>query len=359
MNIDCTLNALKVPGFSGFDTPFGSQKPQGQSLTGREAADNALLPFGLQRPKVVSENSTTTQIQVNTVFEFVTGGITLTLGVASFTGCRVALINSASTNVTAIFGATSFLIEAKSSIHLEFVGNAWVAVDDYSDITGLLIVAIDYAGMANRETQKTVNQRIQSGVALIKNRGIISGCTVTKGTTAIRNISLATGSFFMNGMEMPCPAFNNAALVPANYSETAQYCYAYIYLQNNTVVFACTPLGGTVPDDALGLFRLTVPGGNTDASDPHLANVTITDVRRIEAGYPMQFNSIAYASVALPFNMLNSEYHVSVDIMSFKGGATQRLLVYPGDKAANGFKIYADGTLDMVQIRWMATKNIL
>jgi hypothetical protein len=82
----------------------------------------------------------------------------------------------------------------------------------------------------------------------------------------------------------------------------------------------------------------------------------MTDVRRIEAGYPVQFNSIPYASVALPFNLLDSDYEVVIEILSLKGGGVQRPYVYPGDKAANGFKLYSEGSLDAVSVRWTAIK---
>ena len=168
---------------------------------------------------------------------------------------------------------------------------------------------------------------------------------------------MSAGSFFLNGVEHPCPGFQNAALVPANYGDLAQNCYAYIYLDaNNAVKFACTPLGGSVPEGGLSLYRFAVPAGNTETNDPYLGSVTMTDVRRVEAGYPVQFNSIPYASVALPYNMLDSNYEVVIDIFSFKGGGGQRPYVYPGDKAANGFKLYVEGSLDAVNVRWTAIK---
>jgi hypothetical protein len=82
-------------------------------------------------------------------------------------------------------------------------------------------------------------------------------------------------------------------------------------------------------------------------------------VRRIEAGYPVQLNSIAYTSVALAYNMLDGEYEAVTEILEMKGGTNQRAMVYPGDKAANGFKIYVDGTLDAVKVRWTAIKTNL
>jgi hypothetical protein len=84
--------------------------------------------------------------------------------------------------------------------------------------------------------------------------------------------------------------------------------------------------------------------------------VTLTDVRRVEAGYPIQVNSLPYASVALPYTMIDSEYAVVLDILSYKGGGNQRPTIYPGDKASNGFKVYAEGSLDAVSVRWTAIK---
>jgi hypothetical protein len=360
MNIDCTLNALKIPGFSGFDPPFGAKKPNGQPVTGEEANSNAMLPFKVMRPLPVTENSTTTQIQTNVVFEFTTGNITLTLSAAAYVGCRVSALNSSATNATVAFGQNSIVVPAKDSVHLEYLNNTWVVVDDPADVLASIILALDSAGLANREAQKTIKQRIQTGIAIIKNRGIINGCVVGKSGTAIRNLNLTTGAVFMNGQEMSCPAFSNAALVPSNNGATSMTCYAYVYLDaGGKIKFSCTALGGNMPDNGLALYRLTVPAANTETSDPNLANVTLSDVRRMEAGYPMQFNSLAYASVALPYNMLDAEYQVIIELLEYKGGSNQRQTVYPGDKAANGFKIYAEGALDMVKARWTAIKTSL
>jgi hypothetical protein len=360
MNIDCTLNALTIPGISGLAPPFGTKKPSGGSVSALEASANSQLPFRVMRPLLVSENSTTTQIQANVVFEFVTGGITLTLGNGTYSGCRVSVINSATTDATAAFGQTTITVRAKEAVHLEWVNNTWMVVDDYSDAMGFIALSLDHAALAMREIQKTNRQRIQSGVALIKNRGVISGCAVVKSTTAVRSLSLNTGSVFFNGVEMFCPAFINTVLVPINNSGEAQTCYAYIYLDaNGAIRFYITPFGEVVPDNGLQLYRIGVPAVNTETSDPNLTSVTLTDVRRMEAGYPVQLNSIAYTSVALAYTMINNEYEVVTEILEMKGGSGQRAMVYPGDKAANGFRIYVDGTLDAVKVRWTAIKTDL
>jgi hypothetical protein len=216
---------------------------------------------------------------------------------------------------------------------------------------------IELANSANEEILKTVQRRFQSGEVLITNRGVISGCTVTRSTGAVRNLSLAAGAFFMNGLLLPCPAAENSALVADNHGDEEQSCCAYLFTDDEGAVrFATTPFGVPVPDNGLGLYRITVPAGNTGASDPGLTEITLTDIRRVEAGYPIQVNSIAYASVALPHTMFDADYTVLIDVQGAKGGWNQRGTVYAGDKAANGFKLYVEGSIDSVSVRWTAIK---
>jgi hypothetical protein len=360
-NIDCTLNALKVPGFSGYTPPFGT-KVTG-SITPRDNNNNVLMPFGFQRPKVVTETSTTTQIQANIIFEIVSGGIVLTLEDAAFTGCRVSVINSANTDATVKFAATpsaSITARAHESTHFEWVNSAWVVVNERSEFVDMIAYALDLGGRAHQEIKKTLDQRIQTGITTIINRGVISGLTVGKSATALRNISLDGGKFFMNGMSFVCPSYPNTALVLDNYGTDTRYCYAYIYFDTSGAIkFACTPLDVAVPEDGVGLYRFSVPPGNNYQNDPYLDAVTITDIRRVEPACPVQFNSIAYASVALPFTMLDDEYSVQLEIMDYKGGYNQLTTIHVANKAANGFNILSEGTLDAVRVRWTALKQKL
>jgi hypothetical protein len=68
------------------------------------------------------------------------------------------------------------------------------------DAMGTLIAAaalgLDRAGMANREALKTVRQRIQTGLAVVTNRGVISGCVVSRSAAAVRNLSVTAGRYF-------------------------------------------------------------------------------------------------------------------------------------------------------------------
>jgi hypothetical protein len=220
-----------------------------------------------------------------------------------------------------------------------------------------MALGLDIAGLANRENLKTIRQRIQTGTAIITNRGVIAGCTVSKSTSAIRNLSLSAGSVFMNGVAMPCPAMTNCAMVASNGGSSSQVCYGYLFLDTaGTIRFSVTEFGAVVPDNGIPLCRITVPAGNDQIGDPNLALVTITDVRRLEAGYPVQINSTANVSVALPYPVGDSEYTVLLDILDAKGGWGQRETVYAGDKLSNGFKVYVAGSLDAVRGKWTAIK---
>jgi hypothetical protein len=224
----------------------------------------------------------------------------------------------------------------------------------------MIAYALDLGGRAHQEIRKTLDQRIQTGIATVINRGVISGLTVEKSAMALRNISLNAGKFFMNGMSCVCPSWQNAALVPDNYGAATRYCYAYIYFDTNGVTrFACTPLDGAVPENGMGLYRFSVPSGNSYQNDPYLDAVTVTDIRRVESAYPAQFNSIAYASVALPFAMLDAEYGVQLEVMDYRGGYNQLATIRVANKAANGFNILSEGTLDAVRVRWTALKQKL
>jgi hypothetical protein len=219
----------------------------------------------------------------------------------------------------------------------------------------LIAAALDSAGLANREVLKTIRYRLQTGTTVITNRGVVVGCTVARSNTAIRNLSLGAGSFFANGLTMPCPAMENSTIVASNSGSAAQVYYGYVFVDSSGAVrFSVTDFGEIVPDNGI-----TVPTGNTQVTDPNLASVTITDVRRIEAGYPTQVNSIAYTSVALSYNMIDADYVALVDIQGAKGGMNQRNTVYIGDKASNEFKVYAQGSIDSVSVRWLAIKLIL
>jgi hypothetical protein len=214
----------------------------------------------------------------------------------------------------------------------------------------------DLAAMGIKEIQKTIWQRIQEGSALIYNRGVIAGCTASKAASD-RKVLLASGGVFAKGVEMPCKGDQTGIAIPTNTGDAALVYYGYLTFGTDSVLaFACTSAGAAVPNGGIPICRITVPAGNTASN---LDGVTITDVRRYEPAYPTLVNSISYVSVALPYSMVDTEYAVMLDVAKYSGGWNQRPYVYASEKAANGFKVFADGTLDEVTVQWRAVKTKL
>jgi hypothetical protein len=213
------------------------------------------------------------------------------------------------------------------------------------------------AGMGVIESQKTIRQRIQEGSVLIYNRGVITGCTASK-AAANRRVVLAGGGVFAKGVEIPCGGDQNIGItVPSNTGQASLVYYGYLSVAANGILtFAMTDAGAVVPADGIPICRITVPAGNTASN---LDGVTLTDVRRYESAYPTLINSVSYTSVALPYSMIDTDYAVMLDVTGYSGGWNQRPSVYAGEKASNGFKVFADGTLDEAAVQWKAIKSKL
>jgi hypothetical protein len=216
------------------------------------------------------------------------------------------------------------------------------------------LVLADLASMGLKEGVKTIRQRMQEGAVLIYNRGVIAGCTASKGA-ANRRVVLAAGGVFAKGRELPCSSDTNIGItVPSNTGQAALVYYGYLSVgTNGALTFSMTGAGAVVPAGGIPICRITVPAGNTA---DNLDGVTIADVRRYEPAYPTLINSLSYTSVALPYSIIDTDYAVLLDVTSFAGGWNQRPGVYAGEKAANGFKIFADGTLDEVNVQWRVVK---
>jgi hypothetical protein len=211
-------------------------------------------------------------------------------------------------------------------------------------------------GMGITENQKTIRQRMQEGLVTVYNRGVISGCTASKAASG-RKVILAAGGIFAKGVEIPCAGSQDGITIPTNTGETSLVYYGYLSVgTNGALTFLRTDAGAVVPNGGIPICRITVPAGNTAGN---LDGVTIADVRRYESAYPTLINSISYVSVALPYSMIDTDYAVLLDVTGYSGGWNQRPCVYAGEKAANGFKVFADGTLDEATVQWKAIKSKL
>lgn len=128
--IDCSLDSLSIPAVSdSYD--FGSKQSSG-GLSTEDCVANALLPFSRQRPFNVTEASSTSNIQANSVFN-ITAGVTLTLSTPSFNGCVLLVVNS-STSTAAVNGTIngtssySISLPTKSAMMLVYNGASWLVM---------------------------------------------------------------------------------------------------------------------------------------------------------------------------------------------------------------------------------------
>lgn len=213
----------------------------------------------------------------------------------------------------------------------------------------------DVAVMGYKEAVKTVRQRMQEGTVTIYNRGVIRGCTASKEGSG-RKVITAAGGIFALGRQISYGGDQAGLTVPANNGASQLTYYAYLDVASNGLAeLHITAAGAVVPANGISICRIVVPAGHT-ASD--LAGVTLTDTRQPNADYPVLVSSVPYASVALPYSVIDANYAVYLDITSLSG-LLQRETVFVGDKASNGFRIYCEGSIDAVAVKWLAVKLAL
>lgn len=232
--------------------------------------------------------------------------------------------------------------------------------DMQNSIAAALVAAISEAGLANREHSKTLRQRIQTGEVIVINRGVISGCVVTKSTTATRNVNMSSGRVFAHGIIVPLDEEPNGSAIPSNHSGASATCELYLApSMGGGYEMFCTTLGAVAPEYGIPIYRATVPAGNTEATDQNLSSVTLTSIRRMETNAPIVMATAPFVYVPLESNMLGADYSVELDVIDFDGGGFQLGYVYVDDRQPNGFKVCVNGTADSVRVRWTAKKPSL
>lgn len=216
--------------------------------------------------------------------------------------------------------------------------------------------AIDQAALANAGVRALHQFAQQEGVMTIPNRGVVSGCVVTKSTTAARNLHISAGICFAKGNKFAVADGNNAASVPSNTGSGAVTVFAYLFQDASGFWrLAVTAIGQAVPEGCIRLYNLTVPANSTDATDPNLATVTLTDVRRVESGFPLMLDNPAQVSpqiAALP----NSDYHITFDVLSASGAPANAASLVVASRANNGFTVRLAAAADNVVARWRLSR---
>lgn len=230
------------------------------------------------------------------------------------------------------------------------------SVDMQNATAAALKFAIDQAALANYGVRALREQAQQEGVATILNRGIVSGCTASKSGTAARNLNISAGVCFANGRAYSVADGTNAASVPSNTGAGSVTVYAYLYQDAGGLWrLAVTPIGSDLPDGSIKIYNVTIPANSTDATDPNLTNVTLTDVRRIESQFPQLLNSPASTSIVLQTLSAN-DYKLDFDVVSAVGAPCESKGIVVSSLATNGFTVLLASAADNVVVRWKASK---
>ena len=89
--LDLTLAALRLAGLTNFTPEFGTKEADGVSVSTENVCKDIMLPFTFQRPVLVNETSDTGNIEANRTLVLTNSNIILTLGRATFAGCKIVV----------------------------------------------------------------------------------------------------------------------------------------------------------------------------------------------------------------------------------------------------------------------------
>ncbi len=224
-------------------------------------------------------------------------------------------------------------------------------------MSALMLLNTYSAGQANQRVSRLEDINHQRGELIITNRGIISGCAVTKSTTATRNLSLAVGQCFAGARLIPAPASENIAVIPSNLTGEDGYCWCYLLEVNQKMQMFCTEVGKDLPEGVIPLYKINIPAGNTSETDPQGNAVTLTDVRRKEPGYPSYYITPPGETIAFDYPLTDINYMVNLEVSDVSGGMYQIGTVNVVDKAKNGFSLIMDGMADQVLVKWEISRR--
>lgn len=223
---------------------------------------------------------------------------------------------------------------------------------DMADMSGATLkFAVDMASQANMQANALQTHLQQQGEVTLFNRGVIRGCEVTRNTIVARNLNIASGAAFMGGQSWIVPAKEGAASVPINDSDMPIYLKAYLKpsMDGAYMVLGVTSALGVLPEDAVHIYNLTVPAGDTTSD---LNAVTITSVRRIESEFPRVINSESTLYIPLNKNLMDGDYQLDFEVIESQGKAADHSDIKPYSKAGNGFSLRCLSSADGIKVKW-------
>lgn len=216
--------------------------------------------------------------------------------------------------------------------------------------------SIDQSAIANNSIEALQKFKQQEGTFTFINDGIITGCSLTKNATGNRSLTLAVGKCFMEGRIYYVPVNANTVSVPGNNGGSSAVVYAYLYIDANGIAqVGITNIGDVIAPNLAKIYSITIPAGNTVATDPNLGSVTLTDIRRIEPNFPMSLD--APVSISVPINVLaDVDYRLSFDVVSNLGVPVSARDIKVLSRATNGFTVQLISTADDVAVLWRLSR---
>lgn len=132
--IDLTLDSFKVPAIENYTPPFGTKIVKTDANKGGlstvEVNSNIMMPFANMRPKVITENSSTTEIEYDAKLCFsasLLAGATLELDDGAYKGCRVQITNLSSFACDVEYNsATLVSIPTGANVEVLWTGSSWM-----------------------------------------------------------------------------------------------------------------------------------------------------------------------------------------------------------------------------------------
>ncbi len=126
--LDLTLAELRLAGLTNFTPEFGTKEADGVSVSTENVCKDFMLPFKFQRPVLVSETSDTGNIEATRTLVLTNSGIVLTLGRATFAGCKITVqtgFSSGSAQVRYLTAANTYeTVTLAAGNSVEIVSNS-------------------------------------------------------------------------------------------------------------------------------------------------------------------------------------------------------------------------------------------
>lgn len=160
--IDLTLDNLLVPAIDGYTPPFGHKITKtpinNGGLSTSEVNSNIMMPFANMRPKVITENSSTTEIEYDAKLCFsssLLAGATLELDDGAYEGCRVQITNLSSYTCDVEYNSSILVsIPTGANVEVLWTGSSWMLSTTGTVATGNIMAPTSSAVQAAIENIK-------------------------------------------------------------------------------------------------------------------------------------------------------------------------------------------------------------